>query len=313
MDLHDEFETFAHTRGSESGARLRDASVRARIDARVARGRRVHNAKVGVGTVAAVGALTVGAVMMPRLDWGVSSPGASPSLSGDPSISTGPEVSTAPGDDQLPSQSPSPSPSPSPSRVDVDGLPALGSSNYLAVVSEAWTLVGPPTCEAMAASEPTDGVADSTGQAQSFPIPAWLENGRLYGWGDDVLTGGYPIPVAALGQANFASVQDFVSNLTAEPGTPGAPTFELILTGVDGSIWGFDVSWSERDDLPHDAAGLFVSLSPNYDCNDGTPVQGVYEARLATTTVDRGTVIARLSAITVVGGVPSLPDVDAQG
>lgn len=67
MDLHDEFERHAHARASESGAHLRGADVRSRLDARVTRGRRVRNVTVGVGTVAAVGVLTVGAVMVPRL------------------------------------------------------------------------------------------------------------------------------------------------------------------------------------------------------------------------------------------------------
>ena len=88
MDLHDELERYAHERAAESGARLRDAQVRARLESRVTRGRRVRSAAVGAGTLAAVSLLAVGAVMVPQLG-GQSAPG-----SGRP---TAPSGSTPPG------------------------------------------------------------------------------------------------------------------------------------------------------------------------------------------------------------------------
>ena len=77
MDLHHEFETFAQARATETGARLRGADVRARLGSRVARGRRARHAAMGAGTVAAVGLLAVGAVMVPRLGGGSVAPATS--------------------------------------------------------------------------------------------------------------------------------------------------------------------------------------------------------------------------------------------
>jgi len=77
MDLHDEFENFARDRAAESGSRLRGADVRARLEARVARGRRARIATMGAGTVAAVGVLAVGAVVVPRLGGESVSPAGS--------------------------------------------------------------------------------------------------------------------------------------------------------------------------------------------------------------------------------------------
>lgn len=67
MDLHEEFDRYGHAHGDAAGSRLREGGVRAALEARVTRGRRIQNTKWGVGTVAAVGALAVGAVMVPRL------------------------------------------------------------------------------------------------------------------------------------------------------------------------------------------------------------------------------------------------------
>lgn len=87
MDLHDEFERHAHALASESGSRLRGAEVRSRLEGRVTRGRRLRSVTVGAGTVAAVGVLAVGAVMVPRLGDQSLSPasgGAMPAFSTDP-------------------------------------------------------------------------------------------------------------------------------------------------------------------------------------------------------------------------------------
>ncbi len=73
----------------------------------------------------------------------------------------------------------------------------------------------------------------------------------------------------------------------------GGPA-ELVLTRPDGTVWGFTVSWSQRDDLPHDAPGAFVELSANYDCNDGVPQAGTYDARLAFTAGDGSTQVVTL-------------------
>jgi hypothetical protein len=57
MDLHDEFDRYGHAHGDAVGSRLREGGVRAALEARVSRGRRVQKAKwgAGVAAVAAVG------------------------------------------------------------------------------------------------------------------------------------------------------------------------------------------------------------------------------------------------------------------
>lgn len=301
MDLHDEFERFSHNRATESGMRLRDAGVRSRLEARVTRGRRVQNAKVGVGTVAAIGAMTAGAVMGPRLGLWTSSP------AGNPSPSDGPTVATSPTESQATSSAPAPSASVPADGIPVDAgaMPALGTRDHLASAFKVWTAPGPLACAALASSEPEGGVGEEVA-GEAVPLPAWIETGRLYGWGDDVLVGGYPLPLAATGQPDFDTVQALVSDFSTGPA-------ELVLTRPDGTLSGFAVTWSERDDLPHDAPGLYVTLSANYDCNDGVPVEGLYDARLSFEAADGTTQVVSLASITVVDGVPSLPEVDAAG
>jgi len=312
MDLHEEFESYARVGAPESGARLRGADVRARLDARVVRGRRVRNAKVGAGTVAAVGAFAFGAVMVPRLDWGVSSPVGSPSLSGDLSISA------APGDDQVSSPSPSPSPSPSLSRPALSDplggpavtvLHALGQEGYLSSVDRIWQLTGPATCEGIAA-EPyggADGGQPGEDSTLPVPVPSWIEDGRLYGWGDDVLVGGYPIPVASASDDHVvvggdASVEQFGRDAM------------LVVTDRHEVSWGYTLTWSFIGDPEHDAPGTFVSMSDTYACNgDGVPAAGMYNARIGYLAADGTYEVIELAPIEVVDGVPSLPEVNAQG
>ncbi len=76
MDLHEELERHGRARASDSGARLRGADVRSRLESRVTRGRRVRDVAVGAGTVAAVGMLAVGVMMMPGLGNGSASVGS---------------------------------------------------------------------------------------------------------------------------------------------------------------------------------------------------------------------------------------------
>ena len=295
MDLHEEFEGFASASARESGSRLRGADVRARLDARVARGRRVHNAKVGLGAVAAVGAFAVGAVMAPRLDWGVSSPGAAPSPTGTPTaVATN---SVAP--------STSASPDPTAAAVDPRDMPVVTEGDYLVQRGRSWSVDSALTCAVLAdAQPPADAVF--TLDAPQWPIPSWLETGRLYGWGDDVLVGGYPTPVVLSSQAESGSIRAAMTTLVAGE-------VDLSLRGADGQVWGYSVMWSDREDLPHDAPGLFVELNADWGCNSTIPAAGVYDARLSYVREDGAFMVAELSQITVVRGVPSLPDVNAQG
>jgi hypothetical protein len=296
MDLHEEFDSFARARASESGARLRGADARARLDARVVRGRRVQNAKVGAGTVAAVGVFAAGVVMVPRLGLGTASPGSSPSPTGGTALaSTSIDEAVTPSPPGTASSAPA---------VDVSSLPALGTADYLVAANTLWNVSRPLACQALAGSEPEKGVGHDM-RGQRVPLPSWIETGRVYGWGNDALVGGYPLPLAAATQSDTDAVRVLVSDFSAGP-------TELVLTAPGGAVWGFTVDWME-DALAPDALGAFVALFPNYDCNDGVPAEGQYEARMAFTAGDGSTQVVTLAPITVVSGVPSMLAVDAAG
>ena len=298
MDLYEEFERHAAAASGGAGARLQGTAVRARLDARVSRARRIENAKVGVGVVASVGVVAAGAMFAPRL-WQSAAPAGAPT--GVASVSASATATDAP----APSESVGPSPTVSPTPVDPAAMPSLGGEGYLAAGVTVWDVAGPLTCDALAASAPEDGVGfDVSGQR--VPLPAWLETGRLYGWGDDVLVGGTPAPLGAMGQADYEALQVLASDFSAGPG-------DLVLTGAGGERWGFTVMWEERDDLPHDAPGVFAVISPDFECNSGVIPEGVYEARMAFRAGDQTTQVVQLELMTVVGGVPSLPEVDAAG
>ncbi len=297
MDLHDEFDRHASAVSAGAGERLKGAGVRARLDSRVSRARRVENAKVGAGVFAAAGALAVGAVLAPRW-WG----GAVDAADGP---ANSPAASEAASDSPSPSETVAPSPPVSSAPVDLTGSHLLGDKIILAGTVAVWDVTGPLTCDALAASAPDDGVGvDVVGQ--TAPVPVFLETGRLYGWGDDVLVGGTPAPLGKVGQWDYEAVQVLASDFSAGPA-------ELVLTGADGVHWGFTVTWEERDDLPHDAPGVFAVLTPNYDCHDGVIAEGVYAARMSFTAGDQSTQVVQLNPLVVVSGVPSLPEVDAAG
>lgn len=159
------------------------------------------------------------------------------------------------------------------------------------------------TC--VAALDAADMIADDataggpSGDAAA-PVPTTIETGRLYGYGDDALTGGYPMP---LGPDAELPVEEF-----------GREPARLVLSS-DAGDWVFDAAWSERDDLPHDEPGRFVSLSQVWDCGSPDLIPaGDYRARLIYSDADGGqTGTAILSDVTVVSGVPSIPELESQG
>lgn len=181
--------------------------------------------------------------------------------------------------------------------VDPEDLPELGSSGYLAATSVT-EVTGDLSCTgSLAAAEVPE--PDYTGEAANpvpVPLPRWIETGRLYGYGDDALIGGYPIP---LGTDAAALVDQY-----------GKGPARLVLSSNAGDTWVFDASWSERDDLPHDAAGWFVALSQVWDCGHAGIIEpGDYQARLVFSDVDPGQPgTAVLTPITIVAGVPSIPE-----
>lgn len=184
----------------------------------------------------------------------------------------------------------------------VDGRPGVGTEGYLASHNMA-VQVGDFSCTGTLHVKDV-GDPDATGGelgSLPVPIPSWIETGRLYGYGDDALVGGYPIPLGP----------DAVGPADQIP----AGQARLLLTGDSGDTWVFDVAWSERDDLPHDAPGWFVELGQVWDCGVPDPIApGDYEARLLY--AGDGTeppFTAVLKPITIVDGVPSIPEIDAQG
>ncbi|MFW2512363.1 hypothetical protein ACNI3K_01135 [Demequina sp. SO4-13] len=186
---------------------------------------------------------------------------------------------------------------------DLDDSDSLGSAwgdDALASVIEVREWTGGLECAALLGDQDfVTGTGDSGGFVGSIPVPSTIETGRLYGYGDDALVGGYPIPVGgADGEA------DPVERMTDVGDT------RLLLRGVDGT-WVFDARWSERDDLPHDEPGWFVELNQVWDCgNPDLIAEGEYSASLVVPEMGD---VYDLTPITVVNGVPSIPEIDEQG
>ncbi len=313
MDLHEELETFARAHTAGGGSRLRDGATRARLDARVTRGRRVQNAKMGAGVLGAAGALAAGVVAAPYLGLDSFGPAGAPAPT-----TTEPTAGPTTGE---PEQTVSPSPAPSPesdqagrpelpdgsSLPAVDDLPRVGEEGHLATINSLWTLEGPLTCDAVAAAPYPGAQAEESLLGSTVPVPSWLETGRLYGWGDDVLVGGTPMPIAPLTEEQAAAGD------AADVEQYGRDAM-LVITGADGVSWGYSLVWRVIQDPIHDEPGTFVELADTYSCgSDGVPPEGVYHARLAYLTVDGTNDVMELTPIRVVSGVPSLPEVDAQG
>src|SRR5690606_13454614 len=131
----------------------------------------------------------------------------------------------------------------------ISGFEGLHDENHSRVQAvRDWT--SDMQCESMLADADFATVADpGAGTVSSMPVPPTIETGRLYGWGDDALIGGYPIPVS-----------DENSN---EPYLAQFPDIgdATLLRRSETDTWVFAAVWSERDDLPHDEPGWFVALS----------------------------------------------------
>ncbi|WP_084039196.1 hypothetical protein [Demequina sp. NBRC 110053] len=172
-------------------------------------------------------------------------------------------------------------------------LPALGEEGYLtqALGARPWT--GGLGCSAV-----LDGTAGPGSDGETLydvVIPSWLETGRLYGYGNDALVGGYPIPV--------------MPGMSGELARTDPDEARLVLRDGVGA-WVFSVAWSERDDLPHDPEALFVELNQIWDCGSGDLIEpGSYAATLIRPGAD-GLEALDLTPITVVDGVPSIPELD---
>ena len=180
--------------------------------------------------------------------------------------------------------------------IPVGELPARGDDDYRAgVLAERQLPVAVPTCAALLADQ--DYVTPTGGGdviEARVAVPTWIETGRLYGYGDDALVGGYPIPVGDAPEGYDAD----------------AASGHLVVHGYDVT-WVFEATWSERDDLPHDDAGLFVELNQVWDCGSPDVIEpGVYYATLVMPGAD-GAVAMDLMPLVVVGGVPSIPELEA--
>lgn len=296
MNLHDEMEAYSR---QATGSRLRSSEVRGELGARVRRGRAVRSGTLAGGGLALGLAVAWGALQVTQfgpeevspLAPGTPAPTPSPSAFQEPSVS--PEAAEA-------------SPSPSP-WVAADGSSVgPGDPGYLARAQGSRLSESLPGC----AAEGLIGshVEFDDGADQELPVPTWLETGRLYGYGDDALIGGYPTPLGTDLNADPGGMEAWVSAVDGEPA-------RLVLVGpwlvADPITYEFTAEWSYRDDLPHDAPGWFVSLSQAWDCGSGAIVPpGSYSALLAVTTDDGTTRIYDLAQIVVRPGVPSIPSLD---
>ncbi|MFN3866985.1 MAG: hypothetical protein ACK4MD_09780 [Demequina sp.] len=190
---------------------------------------------------------------------------------------------------------------------DPASLPALGTDDYLAGTASVREWSGGLSCGPV-----LDGVGEGADQGAVVqdpgpvpPVPSWIETGRLYGWGDDVLVGGYPIPLATFGEAWTDTIADRLP--------VGSDSAARLVLSSDGDYWVFDARWSERGDPENDAPGWFLELSQVWDCGHPDMIgKGTYTAQVLYESVD-GERIVDLTPVTVVRGVPSLPEIDAQG
>ncbi len=191
--------------------------------------------------------------------------------------------------------------------ADFADLPAHGTDDYLAspVAVREWM-------DGLSCSAILDGVGEGAdlgpevGEAGPLPpVPSWIETGRLYGWGDDVLVGGYPIPVATASEGWELP--------WADPARPESADPAVLVLSAGGEYWVFDVRWLELGDPEHDGPGWFIELTPNWECGTAQLItEGVYDAQLLFGGAGDQLEV-ELSPISVLAGVPSLPEVDAQG
>lgn len=292
MNLRDELHARGGARGAGDG--LRSMATQGELGRRIARGRAVRTGAAAGGTVAALGLVTFGAAALPGMWPGQAAPAGEPS-----GIAVSDATSTA-----APA-TPTPSSVASIGPVDPAQMPARDDDGYLVTRGRAWDAPALLSCGALADAAPPDG-AVFTADAPTWPVPSWLETGRLYGWGDDALIGGYPIPVGPPSDGGEDSLRATLATLVTGD-------VNLVLTDGTGGVWGYTATWSDRSDLPHDPEGLFVELNADWSCQPDIPAEGVYEARLSYVGEDGTAHIAELSPMTVVNGVPSLPEVDAAG
>lgn len=293
MNLHEQLESYGSAHGD--GDALRSAAVHNALGRRIRRGRAMRAGAMAGGTLAAVGLVASGAVNLP--EWWPSSASPATSVPSD-TTSDGSVPTSASAAPTAPTQA-------SVGPVDPASMPAVTDDGYLVRRGRFWTTDALLACDAAAVAEP--GADDAwTDDAPLWPVPAWLETGRLYGWGDDALIGGYPIPVVHTAQDGNEHIRATMTELAVGP-------VNLTLMDGKGEVWGYSVLWSDRDDLPHDEPGLFVELNADWECNSDLPAEGVYEARLAYERADGTAMVAEIGAVTVVSGVPSLPEVDAAG
>ncbi|WP_084079225.1 hypothetical protein [Demequina sp. NBRC 110057] len=177
------------------------------------------------------------------------------------------------------------------------------SVDHLATVIESRDWSEDTTCAALLAdSEYVTSTGGDAGLNAFAPLPIELETGRLYGYGDDALVGGYPIPVSGGGVSDawYSAFQGLEATVLLRPASP-AP-----------GVWVFDAEWTYRDDLPHDDAGWFVSLSQVWDCGEPDLMEpGRYNATLVLSDAENAQALD-LTPVTVVGGVPSIPEVEGE-
>lgn len=205
------------------------------------------------------------------------------------------------------------SPSPSATSAISDGqLPALDTDAYLVHMVAAHHTYEALRCETIPDVAVSPDEVDYPGVMP--PLPTWIEADRIYGLADG-LPEHYPIPLYSRdGTAFYDLAVREISQLY-----PSSVEVVVALIAADGSWWGFDADFSVIDAMPFDAPGVFVTLTPNPDCQGGPRAidrsripPGHYDARVMVVRDDGrlGNAVTDYGDVEIVTGLPSIPSLN---
>jgi len=200
--------------------------------------------------------------------------------------------------DPEPPVTPTPSPTHTP-------LPAIDTVDYLVNPGGAFVTDEAISCQQI----PTVPLAeDAIAYPGTMPpLPTWIEANRIYGIADG-MPPSYPIPLYSTDAMFYQlAVSEILRDYSA------GVYVQLALIAGDGSWWGFTARYAVVDEMPFDDPGLFVSLTPDPECQGGPRAidrsripADHYNARMMVTRAD-GTVISDFGDVQIVTGLPSIP------
>jgi len=200
---------------------------------------------------------------------------------------------------------PEPMPAPSPSATH-EQLPPIDTSGYLVYPGGAFVTAEAVSCLQIPEVPVSMDAIPYPGSMP--PLPTWIEANRIYGMSEG-LPPNYPIPLYT-DQAMFYDLA--VAEISRE--YPRDVDVLVALIADDGSWWSFRAGYGVIDVMPFDDPGLFVSLTPNPECQGGPRAidrsripSDHYNARVMVTRPDGSTVISDYGDVAVVTGLPSMP------